>query len=95
MTHVERRRATPLQWMRDYAPVGVMGLMGWLLITAVSTQKDIVATQKDIVALRLQVAMVQKDITAHAVDSKDDARKVSETHHSANINPCNGCHTKK
>jgi len=68
--------------------VAVVPLIGWLLLTSVEIQKDIVL-------MRYQLQEVNTHLKEH-IDAVDSARMSSSTlHHAENLPNCVICHTVK
>ena len=80
----ERRKPTALQFVKDVIltllALVVAPVLGWLLLQAVQTQKDIVA-------MRLTLEY-------HIASRLKDTNENSALHHTKKITPCVGCHEK-
>jgi hypothetical protein len=76
-----------LNLLNKLMPMALLALMGWIALT-------IVDNQKDLLAMRLQVNAM--DNTMKTFMDKDMRKSATSAllHHSTTVNPCSGCHTR-
>ena len=76
-----------LNLLNKLMPMALLALMGWIAVT-------IVDNQKDLLAMRLQVNAM--DNAMQTFMDKDMRKSATSAllHHSTTVNPCSGCHTR-
>jgi len=82
------RKATAIQWVRDILTLIIVPILGWMLLAAVQTQKEIIQ-------LQYQVATVAKEVMDHTIESKVRVVKNATLHHTSGVAPCERCHEHK
>jgi hypothetical protein len=76
-----------LNLLNKLMPLTLLAMMGWIALT-------IVDNQKDLVAMRIKLASMDNAITTFI--DKDGKKSATSAllHHSTTVNPCNACHTR-
>lgn len=76
-----------LNLLNKLMPLTLLAMMGWIALT-------IVDNQKDLVAMRIRLAAIDNSVQTWMDKDAKKSTTSALLHHSANVSPCNGCHTR-
>jgi len=87
MTTRERTLIRLQDILDKVVPLAIVGLMGWILLTSLTIQREITT-------INIKLVEVETHLAEHRSEFKQDREDNSRIHHTALVtdNKCTGCH---
>jgi len=76
-----------LNLLNKLMPMALMALMGWIALT-------IVDNQKDLLAMRIKLNTMDNTFQTFMAEDMRKSTTSALLHHSTTVNPCSSCHTR-